>query len=188
MPATLRLVSSSSQRDALDKVASIIRKGSIDPRIVAAARAITRDCAPRDDECELRAIYEAVKYGTDAVAWLHRGMRYVADPHSFDTFSTVNAIVNDCAAGSCAGDCDDATILVGSLAAAIGFRVGARAWGRGKNQAGDYQHVYAVAAIPKSGPWPRDYYGTALDTTVDRFDVGDEPDGGHILTAWLDGE
>lgn len=82
-------------------------------------------------------------------------------------------------------NCDDQTILVGSLAAALGFKVGARAWGPDTDQDGDYQHVYAVAAVPKGGPWPKDYYGHALDTTVPSAAVGWEPSGGHILTAWL---
>jgi hypothetical protein len=82
--------------------------------------------------------------------------------------------------------CDDQVILVGSLCAAIGFKVGARAWGKGAS--GEYQHVYPVVLVPKGGPWPRGYYGTGLDTTVPRFDVGDEPEGGHILTAWLRGD
>jgi hypothetical protein len=185
MPSSVRFESISSQSDALAKIAGLIRKGSVDPRIVQAARAITRDCAARDDLCELEALYEAVKHGDRRVAWLRRGMRYVADPHSFDTFSTVNAIIRDCSDGSCAADCDDHTVLMGSLAAAVGFKVGARAWGPGR---GDYQHVYAVALLPKSGPWDRGYYGHGLDTTVPRFFVGDEPPGGHILTAWLTGD
>jgi hypothetical protein len=186
MPATLRFEDVGSQSDALEKIASLIRKGSIDPRIVAAARALTRDCRSRDDMCELSAIYNAVKNGDDRVSWLKRGMRYVADPHSWDAFSSVNAIILDCTAGSCAGDCDDATILIGSLTAALGFMVGARAWGKGRNQAGEFQHVYAVAAVPKAGPWPNPRENAVgLDVTVERFDVGDEPEGGHVMTSWI---
>lgn len=186
MPSSVRFREVGSQEEALEELASLIRSGSVDPRIVQAARAITRDCSSRDDLCELEAIYEAVKEGTSRVSWLKRGMRYVADPHSFDTFSTVNALITDCAAGSCAGDCDDSSILVGSLAAAVGFKVGVRAWGPGR--AGDFQHVYAVALVPKNGPWGKNYYGHGLDTTVPRFSVGDEPPGGHIVTAWLTGD
>ena len=186
MPASVRFEDVDSQGAALEKIAGLIRKGSMDPRIIAAARALTRDCAARDDLCELQAIYNAVKHGDSRVSWLRSGMRYVADPHSWDTFSTVNAIIADCAAGSCGGDCDDHVVLVGSLVAAIGFKAGARAWGKGSS--GDYQHVYPVVLVPKGGPWPRGYYGTGLDTTVPRFDVGDEPQGGHILTSWLRGD
>ena len=186
MPSTTRFEAVASQEQALEKIAGLIRKGSVDPRIVQAARALTRDCRSRDDLCELEALYQAVKSGDSRVSWLKRGMRYVADPHSFDTFSAVSAIITDCGSGSCAGDCDDHSVLVGSLAAAVGFKVGARAWGPGKS--GDYQHVYAVALVPKGGPWRKGYFGHGLDTTVPRFDVGDEPPSGHILTAWLSGD
>jgi hypothetical protein len=59
--------------------------------------------------------------------------------------------------------------------------VGARAWGKKQN---DYQHVYSVVALPKNGPAPENYFGTGLDTTVPQSDVGWEPRGGYILTAW----
>jgi hypothetical protein len=184
MTARVRLEDVTSQRDALEKIARLIRSGSIDPRIQQAAKALTRSCDARDDLCELQAIYDAVKEGSSAVSWLRDGMRYVADSYSFDVFNTVNSIIRQCSTGACAGDCDDQTILVGSLAAALGFKTGARAWGKGT--AGDYQHVYPVACVPKAGPWPRNYFGTALDTTVPRFNVGDEPEGGHIMTAWIE--
>lgn len=183
---TVRLEAVTSQKNALVEIAKLIRKGSIDPRIQQAAKRLTADCDSRDDRCELQSIYEAVKNGDSRVPWLRRGMRYVADSYSFDVFNGVGSIIEQCSAGACAGDCDDQTILIGSLAAALGFKVGARAWGPSANQRDDYQHVYPVAAVPKQGPWPRDYHGTALDATVPRFDVGDEPEGGHVMTAWIE--
>lgn len=192
---SVRLERAGSQKSALERIATLVRKGSIDRRIVAAARALTMDCEARDDECELRAIYDAVKKGDDRVAWLRSGMRYVADPRPFDTFSAVSAIIEDCSAGSCAGDCDDHVILVASLCSALGFQVGVRAWGKSKDPDGDYTHVYSVVMMPKSGPWPRDYYGHGMDTTVGDFDFGDEPGNqgnpgegpgmGHFMTAWV---
>jgi len=83
-------------------------------------------------------------------------------------------------------NCDDSTILIGSLLASLGYMVGARAWGPGSSQSDDYQHVYCVVAIPKSGPWPKNYYGHGLDVTVHKSFVGWEPPGGHIMTAWVD--
>jgi hypothetical protein len=181
-----RLETATSQRAALEKVAQLIRKGSIHPDILKAAKALTRDCEARDDLCELEAIYQAVKVGSDRVSWLRRGVRYLADPFPFDSFHAVSSQINLCKEGSCAFDCDDQTILIGSLASALGFKVGARAWGPGTKQNDDYQHVYAVAAVPKSGPWPAGYYGHGLDTTVPSAAVGWEPQGGHILTAWIE--
>ncbi|HUI23377.1 MAG TPA: hypothetical protein VLY82_03180 [Nitrososphaerales archaeon] len=191
MPA-LRFEEVKDQKQALMLVAQMIRKGSVNPQIIRAARAITINCEPRDELAELRAIYQAVKTGDESVEWLAYGMRYVSDPHPWDTFSEASAIVEDCKAGACAGDCDDSSILIGSLACALGFPTGVRAWGPGSR--GDYQHVYCVAATPKSGPWPRDYYGHGLDTTVPRFRMGQEPGEGpigkgpafgHFMTAWV---
>jgi hypothetical protein len=184
-PRTARLEDITSQRDALEKLAELIRKGSIDQEILRAAKAVTRDCSARDDLCELEAIFNAVKYGDSRVSWLKKGMRYVADPYPFDTFHSASAMIESCRAGACAGDCDDATVLVGSLAASIGFMVGARAWGKGTS--GDLLHVYPVAAVPKSGPFPKDYFGHGLDITVPSSEVGWEPQGGHFITAWVNG-
>jgi hypothetical protein len=185
MPSpSFRLVDVSTQRDSLLEIEKLIRKGSINKDILLASKRLTRDCAARDDMCELESIFNAVKYGDSRVPWLKRGIRYVADPHSYDTFHAVDSIIEFAKNGSGAFDCDDVTILIGSLAASLGFQVGARAWGHGSNQNGDYQHIYAIACIPKNGPWPVDYYGHGLDTTAEQSYVGWEPPGGHIMTAW----
>lgn len=186
MPVAGRLEDLIDQRDALGKIAVLIRNGSIDQRIMQAAKAITRGCAARDDLCELESLFDAVRNGSSRVPWLRAGVRYVADSYSFDTFHGVGSLITLCESGACAFDCDDTTILIGSLAAALGFKVGARAWGQSKKQDGEYQHVYAVACVPKAGPWPRNYFGHGLDTTVPEAAVGWEPEGGHIMTAWIE--
>ena len=186
MARSARLEDAGSQRQALEKIAVLIRKGQIHPEILKAAKIITRGCDARNDLCELQALYDAVKNGDSRVPWLTKGVRYVADSRSFDNFHAVSSLIEFCLSGACAFDCDDHCILMGSLAAALGFMVGARAWGPGPRQGDDYVHVYAVAAIPKSGPWPEGYIGHALDTTVPRFSVGDEPEDGHVMTAWID--
>ena len=184
-PRPARLEEMTSQRDALEKIAELIRKGSVDGEVLQAAKKITRDCSARDDLCELEAIFQAVKYGDSRISWLKKGLRYIADPYPFDTFHSATAMIESCRSGACSGDCDDATILVGSLVASIGFMVGARAWGPGRS--GDYAHVYPVAAVPKNGPWPKDYFGHGLDVTVPQSEVGWEPAGGHFMTAWVNG-
>ena len=186
MPPRTRLAEVTSQRDALEQIAKLIRSGSVNGKVLQAAKAITMDCDARDDLCEVESVYEAVKTGDSRVPGLARGMRYVSDPRSFDTFYSAAAMLDQCEQGSCAGDCDDSTILIGSLLASLGYMVGARAWGPGRSQSDDYQHVYCVVAIPKSGPWPKDYFGHGLDVTVAKSFVGWEPPGGHVMTAWID--
>lgn len=76
-------------------------------------------------------------------------------------------------------NCDDHTMLIGALLSALGFRVGARAWGREK---GNYSHVYAVVGYPKRAPTKE----LGLDSTVKESFVGWEPPAGHVLTAWTE--
>jgi hypothetical protein len=94
-----------AQKRALDQIARLIATGCSEPAIVRAARAITRDCDPRDDQCELEAIYDAVKHGTDRVPGLENGLRYVADPRTSDYYVGAIRTIQECRAGACAGDC-----------------------------------------------------------------------------------
>lgn len=172
------------QRAALRKIAEMIARGTTDPTVRSVAHAITSECEARDDLCELEAIFEAVRDGTDKVAALRHGMRYVADPRTADFFTGAREMLRRCEAGACAGDCDDSTILVASLCGALGFKVGARAWGAAGSE--EFTHVYPVAAVPKKGPWPKNYAGHGLDTTVSYSRVGWEPKRGHVLTFWVE--
>lgn len=173
----------SDQREVLRKLAEMTARSIVHPSIREAAIAITGECDARDEECELQAIYDAVKHGTPHVAGLRNGYRYVADPRQSDYFTAPYRTLELCARGSCAGDCDDHSMLCAALAGALGFKVGLRAWGP-KGQ--DYEHVYAVACKSKRNPSIEDIF--AMDTTVESFDLGDEPPPGRVLTAWLEDE
>jgi hypothetical protein len=162
--------------DALKSIVQLMVKGSTDETIRQVALALTRDCDSRDDLCEVTMIFEAVKHGDSRVPALRNGIRYLADPRYTDWYQAATKTLQ-----LGAGDCDDQTILVGALLTSIGFLAGARAWGK---KPGDYTHVYPVVALPKNGPAPENYFGTGLDTTVPQSDVGWEPRGGYILTAW----
>ena len=177
-----------TQRTALQKILGLIEKGSIDPDVRRVAQRITADCPGKDDLCELQAIFDAVKHGTDAVPFLRKGFKYVADPRAADFYVGAKRILSELSQGGMnGGDCDDHTILVGSLCASIGFKVGARAWG--SNPSRDvYQHVYCVVAVPKKGPWPERYTGHGMDTTVEQSRVGWEPPKRRALTMWLEEE
>jgi len=175
------------QRSALQKILKLIERGSIDPDVRRVAIRIVSDCEGKDDLCEAEAIFEAVKHGTDAVPFLRNGFKYVADPRAADFYTGARRILDELSRGSYAGDCDDHTILVGSLCAALGFKVGARAWGPDRNQ-DVYTHVYCVIAVPKKGPWPKGYTGHGMDTTVKQSHVGWEPPRRRALTMWLEEE
>lgn len=184
-----RLEEVRDQNASLRRMAKVVADGLSNPKtaplIIRAARAIVSDCDARDDQCEVEAIYEAVKHGTDKWPGLGHGVRYVSDPRGYDYFSSAGATLKACADGSCAGDCDDASILVVSLLVSLGFKAGLRAWGPDP-RVKRYEHVYGVVSLPKHGPVPAGYAGHGVDTTVDDAYVGWEPRKGSVLTFWIE--
>ncbi len=173
------------QKAALRRLANLVVRGSIDPRVVRAARAIVGQCEARDDLCELEAIFHGVRDGTDAVPALRKGLRYVSDPRAADYFTGPARLLEECAQGACSADCDESATLVATLAAALGFKAGVRAWGPASGREG-FTHVYAVAAYPKKGPWPKGYAGHGMDVTISYSSVGWEPKRGRVLTLWVE--
>lgn len=93
-------------------------------------------CPPRDEECEIVRIWD----------FTILNFRYVYDPDQIDLFATVKQSLD---AGG--GDCDDATILMGSLLRSIGFKVKARVIATQENP-GDWAHVYPIVGMPKDSP------------------------------------
>jgi hypothetical protein len=167
-----------NQRVALEQLAKLTQAAMVDPLVRRTANQIVRDCASRDDMCELKAIFAAVKTGTQNVPGFERGVRYVSDPLDADYFTAPAQLIRECQAGACAEDCDSHAALICALAGTLGFVVGLRAYGEVKN---DYEHVYAVALYPKVN-------GTrtlGLDTTVPDAKVGWEPPQANVLTAWI---
>lgn len=169
------------QKAALQKLAELAEKSTVDPLVRNAALAITGDCDARDDECEIHAIFNAVKNGDDRVKGLEKGLRYMSDPRWADFFSSPSRMLRQLADGYNGGDCDDSTALIMALLGSLGFVTGARAWGKKK---GEYTHVYPIVAFPKLDP--NDWI--ALDTTVEESYPGWEPPGGFTLTAAITGE
>lgn len=168
------------QKKALEELATLTEKSTVDPLVRNAALAITADCDSRDDECEVRAIFDAVKTGTTAVTGLENGLKYVSDPQWADFFSSPSRTLRQLAAGINGGDCDDHAALLCGLLGSLGFTTGLRAWGPTK---GEFTHVYAVVGMPKL-----DYDEMwGLDTTVESSEPGWEPPGGSVLTALMDG-
>lgn len=173
----------SSQRDALTHLAQLTQRSIRHPLVKVTAHQIVRKVASRDEAAELEAIFAAVKHGDPHVEPLKHGFRYVHDPKLFDSFTaphiSLEAGIRAARAGGAAGgDCDDHAALICGLAGVLGFSVGLRAWKRPGGR--DFEHVYAVAALPKFRGSPR-WFG--LDTTVPKSFVGWEPPKGDVLTA-----
>ncbi len=169
------------QKAALKELAKLAEKSTVDPLVRNAAVAITSDCDSRDDECEINAIFDAVKTGDDRVKGLEKGLKYMSDPRWADFFTSPSRQLRQLADGLNSGDCDDHCALLMALLGSLGFISGARAWGKKK---GEYTHVYCVVGFPKLDP--TEWVG--LDTTVEESHPGWEPPGGFTLTAALTGE
>lgn len=169
----------SSQREALVQLAQLAERSTVHPLVRETAIRIVSECQSRDDECELEAIFNAVKTGSSHVKALANGVKYVADGRWADHFTAPYRLLKQCANGACAEDCDGQASLIVALAGSLGFLVGLRAWGRSED---NYVHVYAVAGLPKRNPAKV----VGLDSTVDESYVGWEPPKGVVMTAWLE--
>lgn len=180
--ARLSRIDVSTQSEALRTLAQLTLRGTVDPLVRATALAITQECPGKDSECEIESIFNAVKYGDSRIPALSKGVRYVADPQWADHFTAPARLLKMCASGLCAEDCDGQAALIAALAGSIGFTVGLRAWGPPNTN--EYQHVYAVAIVPKGSQHGKI---VGLDSTVEESSVGWEPPSGRILTAWIDG-
>jgi hypothetical protein len=169
-----------SQEASLRILRDLIKSGSEHPYVRATALKIVRACGGRDDECELNAIFQAVKNGDPAVKALEQGFPYRADPNSIDFFSGASRSLKMCEAGACGGDCDDICVLTASLAGSLGFITGARGYGTSKT--GPLTHVYAVALVPKRKAAKMTVIG--MDGSVPDSELGWQPPPGRYVTAW----
>lgn len=195
------------QDEALVALAKLVQQGQENPYVVATARKIVRDCPGRDDHCELEKLFDAVKYGDPAVKALEKGYPYRADPKTADWFASADRTLKMCEHGACGGDCDEHAVLLASLAGALGFSTGLRAYG--KNRERGFSHVYAVAITPKKMGVPGTRGALAaflqaidgfsghprgeiigMDTTVPSSYLGWQPDerSGRFRTAWVSDE
>lgn len=185
-----------SQDDALRELVKLVQAGQENPYVVATARKIVAACPSRDDMCELDSIFRAVKEGDPDVAPLVNGAKYRSDPRSIDFFAGADRILKMCEAGACGFDCDEHAVLNASLAGALGFKTGLRAYGPDPKK-DEYTHIYAVALAPKkkSGVYLSGFGSNvrvkvkgdivAMDTTVPHSYLGWEPPHGRTRTAFV---
>lgn len=152
-----------------------------------AARIVSSQCADQSNngrtanwQCDLQAIFDAVKHGNVNIPGLEHGVYYKADPKHIDYYVGPKVLLELCKRGACAEDCDSQTMFVAALAAAAGYSVGLREFKR--DGATAYTHIYPVVKVPRDNPteW------VALDTTYEPSFVGWEPSGGVHRTLALE--
>ena len=116
-------------------LADLVVKYSAHPQIRELAAKLVRNCPDYNSRCELERIYNFVK----------NNIRYTEDVAYIDSYHSPLKILELGIA-----DCDDFTILIDSLLAAIGWTVGARIISTEKNK--PYHHIYSIVVFPKSCP------------------------------------
>lgn len=183
----------SDAQESLAKLAGLVLKGMETEDYRVAAVKLVKSClrlrqgsgSDRDSMdqslCELEALFQAITDGDKRIDWLREGVGYIADPAVFDLFHNPGRIVALCRQGACAVDCDDHSIIMGSLAGCVGFKVGLRAWGKRPDE---LTHVYTVVRVPKV----RTRRTLALDTSTGSPKMGWQPKGGHVVTCWIEAD
>lgn len=137
-------------------IQSMIEASATDPKVRQLAFNITRNCKERDGLCEAKAIYR----------WMRKNVKYSGDispikrsngeTEGIDLYQKPAITLFDFKAG----DCDDQTAAVASLASAIGLTARLRVTAQEGED--DYSHIYPVVLLDKFNPT----YAVAVDTTL----------------------
>lgn len=131
-------------RQTLAEMAALIRKGSLTPAVRETAITVAGDS--NDPIRQLVALR----------SWLQGHWQFVLDPSSGELLHDTAWLLRDLRErGAIAGDCDDAAILAGALAASIGYRVALVIIALGPANAGaevPFSHVWASASPPQDFP------------------------------------
>jgi hypothetical protein len=129
--------------------------GLRDPLMRQIGLLVTRGCPARDDHCELKSIFDFVV----------KNVRYTGDVTYKDTFQSALRTLQ-----YGGGDCDDMATLCVVLAMENGFQTKFRIT---SNTGRTWDHIYAMAGLPKHAPTPKRWI--ALDTTLGPGRFGSEP-------------
>lgn len=127
--------------------------GLRDPQMRHIGLLVTQHCPPRNDKCELQAIFD----------FIVKNVRYTGDIVFKDTFQSALRTLQ-----YGGGDCDDHAVLGAVLAMENGFQTKFRIT---SNTGKSWDHIYLMAGIPKHAPkkW------VALDTTMGPGKFGHQP-------------
>lgn len=152
-----------SDKERIDIIAKLVWEGSKSPRIRQLANQILNSYGvfgsmgdTSSEWQELRAIFD----------WVKNNIAYRGDVSCIDSYHTAERIVE-----LRGGDCDDMTILLDSLLASVGWKVGARIVSSRQDR--PYHHIYSIVIFPKNADINNGRI-IPLDATVKSFNVGDE--------------
>jgi hypothetical protein len=118
----------------LQKMRAVINQSLTDPLVIETARKLVAAVPARDYDAQARAVRD----------FLVEHFQFVRDPRGVEMLATPRYLLTQVARRYMVqGDCDDAAILGGALAKAIGLRVKLIALGFFRKDA-PLSHVYAI--------------------------------------------
>lgn len=135
-----------------------------DPVMTKVALSATQKCPPRDDKCELRAIYDYVVGNVRYTGDIGEHVRTPGEkPEAVDRFQTAMRTLE-----FRGGDCDDHSVATAAIAALNGFSTRFRIT---SNTGESWDHIYTLAGVPKLRPkkW------IPIDTTLGPGKFGKQP-------------
>ncbi|MDP1694752.1 MAG: transglutaminase-like domain-containing protein [Candidatus Woesearchaeota archaeon] len=127
-------------KNTLDLMKKIIISSSSNWQVRQATAKIIEGLPWRDENAELRTIYQ----------WVQENTRYVKDPHTLETLITPPTILNDIQLGNKPQmDCDDYSMLLASMYRSIGYPISLRV--ASYHPSGQFGHVYIL--VKTRGTW-----------------------------------
>ena len=138
----------------------LIRSARLDPELQEIASTIVRDCPHKDYAC----------FGEKILQWTKENIVYLPDPLEIERIQDPYVTID-----RGAGDCDDTSILIAALGAAIGFdyrlvTIKAHIDPGSGRKSDQWSHVYTILSPPTGG-----WYG--VDAVVQQSHFGWEPEG-----------
>jgi len=118
----------------IEKMRELARKGKVNPIILRAARTVIRNCPEKDYESEGECIYNYVR----------QNVRYTRDPMDVELLQAPEVTLREAS-----GDCDDVSILIASLAEAVGMEAAFLTIKANKNLPYDFTHVFPIIRTQK---------------------------------------
>lgn len=141
----------------------LIDEGRADQTVIFAASQIARRYGQKDYRGQIKGLHNFVQ------SYIH----YVKDPNTVELVrSPIWTLYYR------TGDCDDQTILLSSLAEAIGFRTRIKAIKADINWPNEFSHVYSQIQLPDTGEW------ITSDTIVPGKPAGWEADERFGSRTW----
>lgn len=141
-------------KETVRHIAREIQAGTRSPKVRLMALSAIKGCKPKDKMCELKAIF----------GFLKRNFIFRNDPVGVELIHTADKLTE-----LMTGDCDDATILAGSMLRSVGLPVRIVVIAHRASAPRAFSHIYLQAQNPYTGEWH------GFDVSVPTSTFGWEP-------------